>query len=108
MKSFLAVEDWMERLLAVGLVILFSVPLFTCWICIVLCSQGPGFVREPRTTMSGREVRVFKFRTRTTTSRKTFVGRILDRYSLTEMPMLLNVACGEIAVNEWWNSQRCL
>ena len=98
-------------LAAVGLVIASPV-LLAAAIAIKLGSRGPVFYRQPRAGRDGAEFELFKLRTMRAGSdpvgvgtpvlagdpRVTRVGRILRRFSLDELPNLLNVIGGEMAV----------
>ena len=74
-------------------------------------SPGPVFFMQRRYGLDGREIRVYKFRTMTVTEdgevirqatpddpRITRVGRVLRRYSLDELPQLLNVIGGTMSL----------
>ena len=71
-----------------------------------LTSPGPIFFRQPRMGMNGVEFECLKFRTMLhgdnplipDASRITKVGGVLRRFSLDELPQLINVARGEMSV----------
>jgi lipopolysaccharide/colanic/teichoic acid biosynthesis glycosyltransferase len=83
--------------LAVGLV---------CTGAVKLTSRGPVFFRQERVGMNGRLFMVWKFRTMVDgdnpifpdATRITRVGAVLRRFSLDELPQLLNVAVGEMSI----------
>jgi len=111
---------------ALGL--LFLAPLFAvAAIAIKLTSPGPVFFRQVRVGTGGRTFRIYKFRTMSEDAearkaefahlnkhvahggdgkmfkipadpRVTRVGRFLRRYSLDELPQLLNVLKGEMSL----------
>lgn len=77
-----------------------------CALAVALTSPGGAFFTQERVGMSGRPIRVWKFRTMTAGDNPIFpdaslitpVGRILRRTSLDELPQLINVALGEMSV----------
>jgi lipopolysaccharide/colanic/teichoic acid biosynthesis glycosyltransferase len=87
-------------------------PLFAVLAVLVkLDSSGPVFFRQTRNGMGGRPFEIFKFRTmrvlengddvvqaRAQDPRTTRLGRILRRYSLDELPQLLNVIIGDMSL----------
>ena len=74
-------------------------------------SPGPAIFRQRRYGLDGEEIIVYKFRTMTVQEdgshirqatandpRTTRVGRFLRRYSLDELPQLINVLRGEMSL----------
>jgi putative colanic acid biosynthesis UDP-glucose lipid carrier transferase len=74
-------------------------------------SPGPAIFRQRRYGLDGREIRVYKFRTMTVCEdgadfrqatrddqRVTPLGRFLRRYSLDELPQLINVMQGRMSL----------
>jgi Undecaprenyl-phosphate glucose phosphotransferase len=106
-----AVKRTMDMALAcLGLAAL--APLFAAIaIAVRLSTQGPIFFVQVRVGFNGRRFRIYKFRTMTTLEngpvvqqvrredpRVTRVGKFLRRYSLDELPQLLNVVRGEMSL----------
>ena len=80
-------------------------------IAVKLTSSGPTIFRQRRYGLDGQEITVYKFRTMTVTEdgdrvvqatagdqRVTPVGRFLRRYSLDELPQLINVLQGRMSM----------
>jgi putative colanic acid biosynthesis UDP-glucose lipid carrier transferase len=74
-------------------------------------SPGPAIFRQRRYGLDGREIVVYKFRTMSVTEdrgpiaqatreddRITRIGRVLRRYSLDELPQLVNVLQGRMSL----------
>lgn len=74
-------------------------------LCVGLTSRGPVLFKQARVGLSGDEFQVFKFRSMVNgdnplvpdPARITRVGAVLRRWSLDELPQLLNVAKGEMS-----------
>lgn len=96
-------------LASVGLVLL-GPALLLIGLAVRLSSSGPALFRQRRYGLGGEEIRIFKFRTmrvwednqvvqvRRDDDRVTPFGRILRRYSLDELPQLLNVLQGNMSI----------
>ncbi len=77
-----------------------------CAVAVALSSRGPVFFRQERIGMGGRPFRVWKFRTMVhddnpvfpDATRITRVGAWLRRFSLDELPQLVNVATGDMSI----------
>ncbi len=92
-----------------GLIILF-LPFLCIALAIKLTSRGPVFFRQVRVGRNGKEFRIFKFRTMVTDAEKkglqitvgqdkrvTFVGKILRKTKMDELPQLINVFAGQMS-----------
>ena len=93
-----------------GLIVLSPI-LLAAAIAIRLDSHGPALFRQTRHGFNGRPFRIYKFRTMTvmengdivqqaqrSDKRVTRVGRWLRRYSIDELPQLLNVFLGDMSL----------
>jgi exopolysaccharide biosynthesis polyprenyl glycosylphosphotransferase len=80
-------------------------------LAIILESRGPVFFRQRRSGLDGRIFTIYKFRTMNVIedgadvmhatrddNRVTWVGRILRRTSIDELPQLINVLKGEMSL----------
>jgi exopolysaccharide biosynthesis polyprenyl glycosylphosphotransferase len=116
------VKGFFDRLIAAAGVLAISPLLLVIMAAIRMDSKGPVFFRQRRVGQDGEEFNVFKFRTMVTEAetmlgelakkndtnglmfkmrhdpRVTRVGRVLRRYSLDELPQLLNVLTGEMSL----------
>ena len=92
-----------------GLIILLPFMLIIA-ILIKLDSKGPVFFKQVRVTKSGREFKIFKYRTMRVGSDKysqitvgkdnriTKIGVFLRKYKLDEIPQLINVLLGDMSL----------
>ena len=99
-----------------------SLPMLAIALLVKLTSPGPALFRQQRSGINGRPFTIFKFRTMVTNAeqfkhelaamnemsgpvfkitndpRITPVGKFLRKYSLDELPQLLNVLRGEMSL----------
>jgi Undecaprenyl-phosphate glucose phosphotransferase len=101
-----------DKLLAGTMLLLLSPVLFAIALLIKLDSPGPAFFKQQRYGFNNRIITVWKFRTmyhnqtdqhgaRQVTEddpRVTRVGQILRKWSLDELPQLINVLLGDMSV----------
>jgi putative colanic acid biosynthesis UDP-glucose lipid carrier transferase len=93
------------------LVLLATIPMIAIAIAVKLSSPGPVIFRQWRYGLSGKRIRILKFRTMTVCedgptvvqaskndARITRVGRYLRRTSLDEFPQFLQVLTGELSL----------
>ncbi len=116
------VKDLVDRIASVLLLMLFGPVLLGVALCVRLTSRGPVLFRQVRVGRDGREFRIFKFRSMYVDAesrlaelrhlnehdgvlfkmrddpRVTPVGRWLRRFSVDELPQLLNVAAGQMSL----------
>ncbi|MGP3917563.1 sugar transferase [Nonomuraea sp. 10N515B] len=116
------VKTVFDRLSAVAALLLLALPLLAIALVIRLTSRGPALFYQTRVGKGGREFRVVKFRTMVADAeqlkyalldanefdgvlfkirndpRITKVGVFLRKYSLDELPQLLNVLRGEMSL----------
>jgi len=112
---FHGVSGFMKRAMDVIFSLLILVPaapfLLLIALMVKLTSPGPAIFRQRRYGLDGREITVYKFRTMTVVEdgdevvqaskadpRITPIGRFLRRYSLDELPQLINVLQGRMSL----------
>jgi Undecaprenyl-phosphate glucose phosphotransferase len=106
-----AVKRGVDLVLSLLGLIVLSPLLLAAAIAIRLDSRGPALFRQTRHGFNGRPFRIYKFRTMTvmengdvvqqaqkSDKRVTRVGRWLRRYSIDELPQLLNVFLGDMSL----------
>jgi len=100
-----------DILMSFGALLVFLPLLLTIAMLVRLESPGPTLFRQRRTGLNGVIFTVFKFRTMTVAedgdtvrqatqndSRVTALGAVLRKFSLDELPQLLNVLRGEMSL----------
>jgi len=105
------VKGLSDFLIASCLVVVALPVLLLVALAIRLESPGPVIFKQRRYGLDGREILVYKFRTMTVLedgprvvqatredARITPIGRIMRRYSLDELPQLLNVLQGQMSL----------
>ncbi|WP_103956683.1 sugar transferase [Nonomuraea solani] len=116
------VKSVFDRLVAGVALLLLALPLLLVGLVIRLTSKGPALFRQTRVGKGGREFRVVKFRTMVVDAERlkdtllvanefdgvlfkmrndpriTRVGAFLRKYSVDELPQLLNVIRGEMSL----------
>jgi putative colanic acid biosynthesis UDP-glucose lipid carrier transferase len=112
---FEGIVGWLKRIedLVLGTLILtiISLPMAAIAIAIKLTSSGPILFRQHRYGLNGKKIRILKFRTMSVWEdgsrvvqaqkddpRVTWLGRILRRTSLDELPQFLQVITGELSI----------
>lgn len=120
MPRYATIKRGMDLLFATILLVVFSPLMLIVAGLIKSTSVGPVFFRQERVGKDGKIFRIFKFRSmvwnndmRDYSSRDkyTFVGKIIRRLSLDELPQLFNVVKGEMSligprpwVVEYWTN----
>jgi putative colanic acid biosynthesis UDP-glucose lipid carrier transferase len=112
---FEGVVAWVKRLedLVLGsiIVLLTAIPMLCVAIAIKVSSPGPIFFRQWRYGLSGKKIRILKFRTMKVCEdgpdvkqaskddpRVTRIGRFLRRTSIDEFPQFFQVITGELSL----------
>jgi exopolysaccharide biosynthesis polyprenyl glycosylphosphotransferase len=121
-KLRLLLKALLDRVLAVLLLAVLSPVLLVTALAIRIDTRGPVFFRQVRVGEGGREFRIWKFRSMFVDAearraallfstdrdgpmfkmrrdpRVTRVGAFIRRYSLDELPQVINVAAGEMSL----------
>jgi putative colanic acid biosynthesis UDP-glucose lipid carrier transferase len=114
-SPFQGLVGWIKRIedLVLGsvIVLLTAVPMLCIAIAIKIKSPGPIFFKQWRYGLSGKKIRILKFRTMTVCedgpnvvqavkddARVTKIGKFLRRTSLDEFPQFLQVLTGELSL----------
>ena len=104
----LAAKSAIDRVLAAMALVMLAPLLVMVAIAIRIGSRGPVLFRQDRTGQNGEVFQILKFRSMTTDAgltqatrhdaRVTPIGRWLRRTSIDELPQLINVLRGEMAL----------
>ncbi len=96
MVSKKGLPDYLQKIMALCIFI-FILPLFILIIfLIVVFDKKPIFFLQIRIGKDEKPFQIFKFRTINQQQKVTFLGRFLRKYSLDELPQLLNVIKGDM------------
>ena len=100
-----------DFIMSFGALVVFLPLLLTIGMLVRLESQGPALFRQRRTGLNGVIFTVFKFRTMTVAedgdtvrqairgdARITALGAVLRKFSLDELPQLLNILRGDMSL----------
>ena len=117
---YAVIKRVMDFVFATILLVVFSPLMLLTAALIKIDSRGPVFFRQERVGKVGKIFRIFKFRSMVSDndmrdySKKdqyTFVGKIIRRLSIDELPQLFNVIAGEMSlvgprpwVVEYWTN----
>ena len=104
-------KRFMDIVLCVAAVPLLLPVMTVIAVLVAMSSPGPVIFRQRRYGLDGNQITVYKFRTMTVTQdgpnvpqaqkddkRVTPIGRVLRRYSLDELPQLINVLQGRMSL----------
>ncbi|MER5625499.1 sugar transferase [Streptosporangium sp. NPDC002544] len=111
------VKNVFDRVVAAGVLAVLAIPMLAIFVAVRATSDGPALFRQTRVGKGGREFQILKFRTMVNGAdrlggldveaallkmrgdpRVTRVGTFLRRYSLDELPQLVNVVRGEMSL----------
>ena len=103
---------WIKRFFDISLVIILSIPSFLiiliCNILIIVESRGNAFFVQKRPGYKGQIIKIYKLRTMIVETerngillsdidRTTKVGKFIRKFSLDELPQLINILKGEMS-----------
>ena len=105
------IKRGLDLIAALGALMIFLPLLLSIGVMVRMETPGPALFRQRRTGLGGKVFTVFKFRTMTVAedgdvirqatrgdARLTPVGRVLRKFSLDELPQVLNVLRGEMSL----------
>lgn len=105
---YLKVKRVLDIILAILLLIIFSIPMIIVAICIKIEDGGPVIYKSRRMGKNLKEFNTYKFRSMKTKRKElhsklsheqmvTKVGKIIRKTSLDELPQLFNILKGEMS-----------
>jgi exopolysaccharide biosynthesis polyprenyl glycosylphosphotransferase len=108
----IVVKEIFDRCAGFLLLAVFGVPMLVIAIFVKLAGRGPVFYKQARVGLDQKEFKIYKFRTMNTDAeedngqgwtqpddnRRTGIGKLLRRFSLDELPQLINVIRGEMSL----------
>ena len=111
-QAFFQHKYWFDQFVGVVLLVASSPVILILWAIVKLTSRGPGFYRQIRVGLNGKEFAIFKLRSMRvdaeadgkavwcteSDNRITKPGKVFRRLHLDELPQLLNVARGEMSL----------
>jgi putative colanic acid biosynthesis UDP-glucose lipid carrier transferase len=106
-----ALKRILDLTVALALTLVLAIPMLVIALLVKVTSPGPAIFRQRRYGLDGKEITVYKFRSMTVTEdgatvvqaqkddkRLTPIGAFLRRYSLDELPQLINVLQGRMSL----------
>jgi len=99
-----------DLVVASSALVILAPALLGIWALVRVDSPGPGLFKQRRGGFEGRPFRILKFRTMKTQEsrsiaqatdgddRTTALGRFLRKYSVDELPQLINVLMGDMSI----------
>lgn len=112
-KRYMVCKRWMDAIIAAAALVALTVPMAAIAFIQKLCSPSePVFFLQERVGLHGKRFQIIKFRTMRTTAphdtatnsfdgyfeQTTGFGRYLRKTSIDELPQLINVLKGEMAL----------
>ena len=111
-RRFFQRKNIVEKPIGIALLVLFMPVIVVLWLLVKLTSSGPGFYRQTRLGLNKQEFQLFKLRSMSNDAeangqaiwangadnRVTRLGKVLRKFHLDELPQLVNVVRGEMAL----------
>ncbi len=111
-KRYFAIRYAADRVIGTVLLIPAAIPIACFWLLVRLTSPGPGFYFQKRLGLHGRVFHIVKLRTMRADAetpghaqwcskrdpRITWLGKLMRKLHIDELPQLWNVACGDMCL----------